>query len=78
MPKSQEQCEQVYTSFEEIPRWMTFNDVADVLRISLASAYNLAELPDFPVTWFNAQKRIKRDKFFQWLEGKERQVPWQR
>lgn len=61
----------IYHCYEELPRFMTMTNVADCLRISVASAYTLSRQPDFPVIIFNCERRVRRDKFMLWLEGKE-------
>ncbi len=66
----------IFTKPEELPRFMTVYDVADCLRISVASAYTLSETDDFPVILFNCQRRVRREKFIEWLIGKERKVSW--
>lgn len=61
-----------YRSLEELPELMTIYDVADVLHISVASAYTVTEMDDFPVFLLNSQRRIQRERFIQWLLSKER------
>lgn len=61
----------IYHSYSELPRFMTITNVADCLRISVASAYTLSKQPDFPVVIFNCERRVRRDRFVEWLESKE-------
>ena len=56
----------------ELPELMTVYDVADVLHISVASAYTVTDMDDFPVFLLNCQRRIQRERFIQWLLSKER------
>lgn len=60
-----------YRSYEEIPEIMTVFDVADVLRISVASAYTVTAAEGFPVMLLNSQRRIRKDLFIEWLKSKE-------
>lgn len=61
-----------YRSLDELPDLMTVFDVADVLRISVASAYTVTDMGDFPLFLLNSQRRVRRDRFIQWLVSKER------
>lgn len=61
-----------YRSLDELPELMTVYDIADVLHISVASAYTVTDMDDFPVFLLNSQRRIQRERFIQWLLSKER------
>ncbi|MBR4635929.1 MAG: helix-turn-helix domain-containing protein [Clostridia bacterium] len=61
-----------FLSYDELPEFMTVNDVADVLRISVASAYTLTEQEGFPLLLLNCQRRVKKESFIEWLKGRER------
>ena len=50
-----------YNSFNELPLMLTVQDVADVLGIGLAHAYEVAHRKDFPTI-------VPRDKFMAWIE----------
>ena len=62
----------LFTSFEEIPDYLMVKDVADILRISVASAYHLIKADGFPVLLLNGQMRIEKEAFISWMRGKER------
>ena len=62
---------EIYRNYEDLPRFMTITNVADCLRISVSSAYTLSKEPDFPVIIFNCERRVRRDKFMEWLNSKE-------
>ena len=62
----------VFTCYDELPEFLTVFDVADVLRISVASAYTVTETEGFPLLLLNCQRRVKKESFIKWLEGKER------
>ncbi|MBQ4448508.1 MAG: helix-turn-helix domain-containing protein [Clostridia bacterium] len=61
-----------FTSFEEIPDYLMVKDVADILRISVASAYHLVKAEGFPVLLLNGQMRVEKEAFISWMRGKER------
>ena len=60
-----------YRSVDELPEIMTVFDVADALRISVASAYTVTATDGFPVMLLNCQRRIRKDLFIEWLKSKE-------
>lgn len=61
----------LYCAFDELPDFLTVKDVADFLRISLASAYTVTEAKDFPSLLFNCHRRVERSCFIDWLISKE-------
>ena len=64
----------VYKSYEEFPLMLTVPDVAAVLDVSRAGAYELAHSEDFPVLKVGSWIVIPKDKFLLWIEkqcGKE-------
>lgn len=67
-PKSESR---IFRQENELPKFMTMYDVADCLRISVASAYTLSREDDFPVVLFNCQRRVRRDRFMNWLKNRE-------
>ena len=58
----------VYKSYEELPLMLTVPDVALVLGISRAGAYELAHSEGFPVLKVGSRIVIPRDKFLLWIE----------
>ncbi|MBO4384249.1 MAG: helix-turn-helix domain-containing protein [Clostridia bacterium] len=63
-----------YRSYDELPEFLMVKDVADVLRISVASAYTITEADDFPLLLLNSQRRVKKESFINWLKEKERKT----
>nr|WP_325214412.1 helix-turn-helix domain-containing protein [uncultured Oscillibacter sp.] len=53
----------VYKSYEELPLMLTVPDVALVLGISRAGAYELAHSEGFPVLKVGSRIVIPKDKF---------------
>ena len=62
----------IYKNREEIPMFMTVMDVADLLGISRASAYELVKEKGFPkLSVVHGRIIIPRDRFFEWLDSRE-------
>ena len=57
-----------YKSFEELPLMLTVHDVADVLGIGLAHAYEVAHRRDFPTITLGTRIIVPRDKFMEWID----------
>lgn len=55
-----------YNSFNELPLMLTVQDVADVLGIGLAHAYEVAHRQDFPTITLGSRIIVPRDKFMAW------------
>ena len=57
-----------YSSFNELPLMLTVQDVADVLGIGLAHAYEGAHRQDFPTITLGSRIIVPRDKFMAWID----------
>ena len=57
-----------YNSFSELPLMLTVQDVADVLGIGLAHAYEVAHRQDFPTITLGSRIIVPRDKFMAWID----------
>lgn len=57
-----------YSSFNELPLMLTVQDVADVLGIGLAHAYEVAHRQDFPTITLGSRIIVPRDKFMAWID----------
>ena len=64
-----------YTTYEQLPLMLSVPDVAAVLGISRAPAYELARNKDFPALRIGTRIVIPKDKFINWInrrvEGKD-------
>ena len=58
----------VCKSYEELPLMLTVLDVAAVLGISRAGAYELVRSDGFPVLKIGNRIVIPKDKFLLWIE----------
>ena len=57
----------------ELPLILSASDVAAILGISLAKAYQLFHRLDFPTLKLDKRLLVRRELFFQWLD-KQAQV----
>ncbi|MBO9128504.1 helix-turn-helix domain-containing protein [Bacillus sp. 165] len=48
---------------------LTANDIADILRVSLPTAYTVMERTDFPLIRIGRSKRVLRHEFYNWLNS---------
>lgn len=63
----------IYKTREELPMYLTVMDVADLLGISRASAYELVREQNFPKLKIVAGRIIiPRDRLFEWLDEQTR------
>ena len=62
-----------YKSMEDVPMFMTVMDVAALLGISRASAYELVKEKGFPkLNVVHGRIIIPRDRFCEWLDSREK------
>ena len=60
----------IYKTRDEIPMFMTVMDMANLLGISRASAYELAREKDFPkLKVVTGRILIPKEKFLEWLDN---------
>ena len=57
-----------YKSFEELPLMLTVQEVADVLGIGLAHAYEVAHRKEFPTITRGSRIIVPRDWFMEWID----------
>ncbi len=63
----------IYKNKEELPMFLTVMDVANLLGISRASAYELAREENFPkLKIVQGRTIIPRDKLLEWLDEQTR------
>ena len=61
----------MYKSMEDVPMFMTVMDVATLLGVSRASAYELVKEKGFPkLNVVHGRIIIPRDRFFEWLDSR--------
>ena len=57
-----------YTSFDELPLFLNYQMISDVLGISRSSAYQLMREDHFPSIRIGKRIVVPKDKFIEWLE----------
>ena len=62
-----------YKSFDELPLMLSVPEVAAILRISRAGAYELAHTKDFPAIKIGNRIVVPRDKLLEWIETKSQE-----
>ena len=58
-----------YTSYEELPLMLSVAEVAAVLGISRAGAYELARSSGFPALKIGSRIVVPKDKFLAWIDA---------
>lgn len=64
--------EKYYTNYEELPVILSVEEVAKVLGIGKAHAYDLVKTNGFPAFRVGGRICIPKDKFLSWIEA---QIP---
>lgn len=57
-----------YKHYDELPLMLSVTDVAAVLGISRAGAYELAHSENFPTIKIGTRIVVPKDKFMLWIE----------
>ncbi len=64
-----------YHNEDEIPLFLTVEDVANVLKISTSFAYHLFYEKDFPAIKLGSRRIVHKEKLFMWLEEHKTTLP---
>ena len=59
-----------YTTYDELPLFLNADLVAQVLGISISSAYELMHEKDFPSLRIGNRLLVPKDQFQVWVEGR--------
>lgn len=59
-----------FTSVKELPIMLSVSQVAAVLNISRASAYELARCKNFPAMLVGCRIVVPKDKLLTWIEAR--------
>ena len=57
-----------YTSLDQLPLALSADDVAQVLGISRANAYNLMHYKGFPTIKIGKRMTVPKDKLIEWID----------
>ena len=56
-----------YTSFEQLPLFLTAEDLAKLLNISRGGAYSLMHSGGFPTMRIGKKMMVSKDKLMEWI-----------
>ena len=59
-----------YTAYEQLPLMLSVPEIAAVLGISRAAAYELARSKNFPSLRIGTRIVVPKDKFINWIDRK--------
>lgn len=57
-----------FTNYDQLPLALNADEIAQVLGISRANAYNLMHSKGFPVLQINKRLVVPKDKLIAWIE----------
>ena len=58
----------VYTSYDQLPLALNAEDIAGIVGISRAGAYNLMRSEGFPTLYIGKRMVVPKDRLLAWLE----------
>ena len=58
----------VYKSYDDLPLFLNAKMVAQVLGVSISTAYELLNDPGFPTLQVGSRMVVPKEKFIQWAE----------
>lgn len=61
--------ESTFTNYDQLPLFLNANTVAQVLGVSISTAYELLNDPSFPTLRVGSRMVVPKEKFIQWAEG---------
>ena len=59
----------VYKSYDDLPLFLNARMVAQVLGVSISTAYELLNDTGFPTLRVGSRMVVPKEKFIQWAEG---------
>ena len=59
----------VYKSYDDLPLFLNAKMVAQVLGVSISTAYELLNDTGFPTLRVGSRMVVPKEKFIQWAEG---------
>ena len=60
--------ESTFTNYDQLPLFLNANTVAQVLGVSISTAYEVMHEPGFPVLHVGSRMVVPKGKFIQWAE----------
>lgn len=61
--------ESIFTNYDQLPLFLNANTVAQVLGVSISSAYELMHEEGFPALRVGNRIIVPKEKFCQWVEA---------
>lgn len=58
----------IYKSYDDLPLFLNANAVAQVLGVSISTAYEVMHEPGFPVLRVGSRMVVLKEKFIRWAE----------
>lgn len=59
----------VYKSYDDLPLFLNAKMVAQVLGVSISTAYELLNDPGFPTQRVGSRMVVPKEQFIRWAEG---------
>lgn len=59
----------VYTNYDQLPLALSAEDVAQVLGVSRAQAYNLMRSKGFPTLKIGKRMTVPKNKLIEWIDA---------
>ena len=59
----------IYKSYDDLPLFLNARMVAQVLGVSISTAYEVMHEPSFPTLRVGSRMVVPKEKFIQWAEG---------
>ena len=59
----------IYTNYEQLPLALNADDVAQVLGVSRAQAYNLMRSEGFPTLKIGKRMSVPKNKLLEWIDA---------
>ena len=59
----------IYKSYDDLPLFLNAETVAQVLGVSISSAYELLHEPGFPVVRVGSRMGVPKEKFMAWVSA---------
>lgn len=66
--------ESIYKTYDELPLFLNADTVANVLGISISSAYELMHEKDLPALKVGNRLVVPKERFKQWVETKTNKI----
>ena len=64
-----------YTSYDELPLVISVPEIAKILGIAVAGAYELVKQPGFPSFSVGSRILVPKEKFIAWMDAQTLEKP---